>query len=319
MADYTLSGAYQLADPGDGPATAPFNAGDTAILSVSLDESANIGDDSLTVLTAGLYPNMAARAAITVRVTKDALAFPPTGRPAAPQTFNIAGFTVESRKEWRYPVPQTELVAYRTIDKQAVTDDVLARLESDSLPTPLAMQRLYPLQNRWDGILRPTGHIADAPNIWAWIAEKVREGSQPNYRRLVDTLASFGLGIVRGSAAGYMQLTAGGVDVSIAPLNYRRTYGTPPAARTLALSDLAGGDGVDTADVLDETLDRRIRFTVPNERALFDDRRPDKTRIVYEGGTANPPLTLDGQERPALRRDSDGGRTNAAADDQPDD
>ena len=83
-------------------------------------------------------------------------------------------------------------------DKTTFVDLALDALEARYAVRFTDGQRtLYPIQGRWDNILKPMNAIADAPGFWRYAHDQILEGSKPNYARLVRTLSDYGLRIWR--------------------------------------------------------------------------------------------------------------------------
>ena len=294
MADLTLTGEYELRipDPVTGATTAAFaKVNGLRVVENGIAD----GDDTLTLTVEGVYPDIKPDAAITAQLSQNVVS------GVAPLDF--AGFTLDSVTEQRYPFAVSVITAKRVIDKDRFTADLLNRFDSEvTLATQFGL-RNYPFLQRWDSILRPDGHVASAPTIWRWIADKAREGSSPSYQRLITTLAAFGLELVRSAPIpGYLSMTAADVQAVVVPLNYRRLFGETPASRQLPLTDILDSREARTeiAHLADDRLTREIQFSVPTERALIEQRAvsANQTRVVYTGGADKPSLNIGEQERP---------------------
>jgi len=131
-----------------------------------------------------------------------------------------------------------ELIPDKTMFVDAALDMLEARYANRFTDGERAF---YPVQARWDGILKPATAIADAPGFWRHLHDKILEGSKPGYARLVSTLADYGLRIWR--LDGYMPIrvftATGGVEsaqsVLLAPVPINRMA----ARRLVRQADLA--------------------------------------------------------------------------------
>ena len=294
MADFRISGTYELAspDPATGIKTSPIGL----FSELRYTAGADLGGDVLSFTAEGHYADMAAQAAIAITVTWRLGGERIVG--ARPRVISLSGFRVASVVESYLPSVSV-IQARRVVDYESAAADILAALDARTVSASRFSDRFYPLLQRWDEILRPSGHVADAPTIWRHIADEARRGNQPDYARITETLARFGLEImtladIADAPAGYFSLTAGGVPITIIPMNY--SAGTAQAVNDYEIdADFAITD----SDRADNALTRKMRFSVPTERALFDDKRTDRTVAIYEGGASAPAITLSpAYERP---------------------
>ena len=303
MADLTLSGTYEIegATPDDfrrGTAHAAFDA----IINLTANDDGG-GDSNISFTAVGHYANLRLDGAVSVTATDL------TSTPAINRTWS--GYRIHSVKKLLVG-PRTEIEARRFIDLRALAGDVLDHLRDGALTQTLS--GLYPLQTRWDGIIRPIGAVPNTPHIWAHIADEIERGGDPDWGRLKSGLARFGLEVwildsLADAPAGTIRLTAAGTPCAVVPLNYRALVPQPndpqgnpqpslPKSLPVSGADADAGTVISYADAADERLTRRIRYSVPVERAGAEKAQEiatagePVTRAIYEGGTTGEAIIL---------------------------